>query len=152
MFWYPSFKEKRYVFFLPVVVSACVVVLLRNTPGPGWWAQKLQIEMETEMHFKLWVGAQDKRLWAASLWDNKGHEDGGCQPGKWILRDTAGASQSQKLKPLALGVWLSEYSSFGWNSHTYCQNKLSLFFDKTGHCVLVHCFSASKLHCMSFPK
>lgn len=62
MFWYPSFKEKRCGFCLPVVVSACVIVLLRNTPGPGSCAQKLQIEMETEMHFELWVGAPEKRL------------------------------------------------------------------------------------------
>lgn len=47
MFWYLSFKEE--LPFLPVVVSACVAVLLRNTPGPGSWVQEQQIEMEIEM-------------------------------------------------------------------------------------------------------
>lgn len=59
--------------------------LLRNTPGAGIWACKMQIEMHFEMRLELSVGAPKKRLRAANFWDSKG------QPGEWTLRKTAGA-------------------------------------------------------------
>lgn len=50
--------------------------------------RKLQIEIE--MRVELRVGPPDKRPRTANLWDNKGLEDGGRQPGEWTLRDTGG--------------------------------------------------------------